>query len=78
MEGEYPYGRVRGRMGGIKEDAFIERPTASSNLYPWEILETKLPTKEHTQAGPRPQHICSRGLPYLASVEQNASNPIEN
>ena len=31
------------------------RPTLSTNLDPWKLPETKLPIKEHTQAGLRPQ-----------------------
>jgi hypothetical protein len=40
--------------------------------------ETKPKTKEHTCAGSRPQHICSRGLPRMGSVGQNALNPVES
>lgn len=29
-------------------------PTELTNLDPWELSETEPPTKEHTQAGPRP------------------------
>ena len=32
----------------------IGRPTLSTNPDPWELPETKPPTKEHTWAGPRP------------------------
>ena len=32
----------------------IGRPTVSTNLDPWELPETKPPTKEHAWAGLRP------------------------
>ena len=32
----------------------IGRPAVSTNLDPWELPETKPPTKEHTWAGPWP------------------------
>jgi hypothetical protein len=50
-----PYGRVRERIEGNEGDGNpIEILTVSTNLNPSELPETKLPTKEHTQAGPRP------------------------
>jgi hypothetical protein len=46
-----PCGRVRGRIEGTEGDGNpIGRPTVSTNLDPWELPETKPPTKEHTQA----------------------------
>jgi hypothetical protein len=66
--------------GGLKELKVIasppggggERPRVSTNLGPSKLPETEPPTKEHThtQAGPRSLHICSRGLPCLASVRE--------
>ena len=38
------------------------RPTASTNLYPWELLATNPSTKEHTKAGPWHLHT------YVANV----------
>ena len=54
-----PYGGIRGRTeGGEGDDNPIGRPTMSTNLDPWELLETEPPTKEHTQAGLRaPEHM---------------------
>ena len=47
------YGRVRGRTEGAEGDGNpIARPTVSTNQNPWELSETKQPTKEHTWAGP--------------------------
>lgn len=53
------------------------RPKVPTNLEPWEQPEIKPQTKQHTRAGPRPRHICSRGLACLASVIEEASDPIE-
>jgi hypothetical protein len=57
-----PYGRVRGNSEGTEADGCtIERPTELTNLEPWELPETKLSTKDPTQAGPRPlAHIDQR------------------
>jgi hypothetical protein len=38
----------------------IGRTTVSTNLDPWELPETKPPTKEHTWAGPWPSHMKQR------------------
>jgi hypothetical protein len=44
-----PYGRVRVRIEGAEGDGNpIGRPKESTNLYHWEVPETKPPTKEHT------------------------------
>jgi hypothetical protein len=32
----------------------IKRPIVSTNMDPWELLEIKPPTEEHTWTGPRP------------------------
>jgi hypothetical protein len=32
----------------------IRKSTESTNLGPWRLTETILPTKEHARAGPRP------------------------
>ena len=55
----------------------IGRPTVSTNPDPSELSETKPPTKEHTLAGLRPQKLCSRGLPCVASVGEDEPNPAE-
>ena len=50
-----PNGRVRERNEDNEGDGNpIEILTVSTNLNPLELPETKLPTKEHTQVGPRP------------------------
>ena len=50
----YSYGRVRGRIKRAEgEGNPIGRSTVSTNLENWEPLETKLPTKEHTQTSLR-------------------------
>ena len=50
-----PYGRGMGRIEADEGDGNpIGRTTVSTNLDPWELQETKLPTKEHTRAGPSP------------------------
>ena len=44
-----------GEIEGAEGDGNpIGRPTVSTNLNPWELPETKPPTKEHTWAGPWP------------------------
>ena len=73
-----PCGRVRGRIEGAEGDGnSIGRPTISTNTDPWELPETKPPTKEHTQGGLMAWHICSRRLPCQGSVAEDVSNPVE-
>ena len=49
------YGRLRGRSEGAETVGNpIGRPLVSTNLEPWELPETKPPTKVHTWAGPKP------------------------
>jgi hypothetical protein len=51
-EVEDPYGKVSGRIEGAKGDHNpIGRTKVSTNLDPWELPETELPTKEHTWGG---------------------------
>jgi hypothetical protein len=71
-----PHGRVRGSIEEAEGDGnSIGRTTVSTNLYGSELPENKLLTKE--LAGLWPQHMCSRGLSYLASVGEDESNPVE-
>ena len=79
MEIRDHYGRVRGKIDGPQRDRTYPRgrPTESTNLDPWKLPETEPPTKEQIQAGPWPWHIYSRGLPLLASVGEDVSNPVE-
>ena len=45
-----PYGRVRRMIEGSEGDGNpTGRPTVPTNLNPWKLPETELPTKEHTQ-----------------------------
>ena len=63
MEIEDPYRRVRGRIEGTEGNGNPPgRPTVSTNLNPWEFPENELPTRGHTWADLRPQHLCNRGL----------------
>jgi hypothetical protein len=59
----------------------IGRPEVSTNSYPWELSETEPPTRQHTVDGPRKAcpilHICSRGLPGLASLVEDVPSPPE-
>ena len=78
------YGRVKGMIEGAEKDGNpIGRTTVSTNLDPWELPDTEPPTKEHIWIGlshsvqTYVQHICSRGLPCLASVGENVPNPFE-
>ena len=46
-----PYGRIRERIEGTKgNDNPIGRTIVSTNRNPWELSETKPPTKKHTWA----------------------------
>lgn len=80
-----PYGRV-GIEGTEGDDNLIGRTRVSTNLDPWELPENtkkvggKPPTKEHTQARlglSPPPPPCRRRLTCLASVGEDAPNPIE-
>ena len=53
----------------------IGRPAVSTNQDPWELSDTEPPTRQHIKAYLR--HIYNRGLPYLASVEEDVPNPSE-
>lgn len=59
-----PYERVRGCIYRIEmEGNLIGRQTMSTNLNKWELSETELPPKEHTQASLRSQaHIAYVGF----------------
>jgi hypothetical protein len=51
MEVRKPCGRDRRRIEDPQGYGNpTGRPTVSTNLDPWELLETEPPTKEHTQA----------------------------
>jgi hypothetical protein len=43
----------------------------SINLDPWDLSDTRPPTKHQTLADMRPWHIYSRGLPGLAPVRED-------
>jgi hypothetical protein len=46
---------VRGMTEGAEGDVNpIGRTTVSTNLVPWDLPKTRLPTKEYTWAGPWP------------------------
>jgi hypothetical protein len=73
-----PYGRVSGRFGGPQGDGNpTGRPAVSTNLNPWQLPETKLTPKSIHGLVQGPRHLCSRGLPCLASVGQDAPNSAE-
>ena len=49
-----PYGWIKGRMEDTeKEDYPIGRPAVSTTPDPWDVSETKSPTRQHTVAGQR-------------------------
>jgi len=77
-----PYGRVRGKTEGAEGVGKpIGRPTnlVSTNLDLWELAETKSPTKKTIhRLICCSMHICSRELPFLASVGKDVPNPLEN
>jgi hypothetical protein len=80
IEGGDPYGRVRERTEGAEgakgDGNHIRRPTESTILDLWELPETKTPTKKYGLVC-GPWHICSRGLPFLDSVEEDVVNPVK-
>ena len=77
-EAEDPYGSIKGRTEEAEGDCNpTGRPTVSTSLDAWKLLETELPAKEHAQTSERPWHLLSRGLPCLASVGKDELNPIE-
>jgi hypothetical protein len=50
MELGNSYRKVGGRIEGPEGDeTSTGRPTEPTNLDPWHLLDTKQPTKEHTQ-----------------------------
>ena len=67
-------------MGRIEEVEGGWQPHRNNNginySRPLELSETKLPTKEHTWAVDS-HYICSRGLPFLASVGKDVPNLLE-
>jgi hypothetical protein len=55
IEVEDSYGRVRRRIEDHEGDRNCAgRPTVSTKLEPWELLQTEPPTKEHIPSGARP------------------------
>ena len=48
-----PQGRIE--TASVVKDT-TRRPTESTNLSPWGLTETELPTKEHAEPGPRSPH----------------------
>ena len=73
MEVGGSYGRFGRRIKGPEgEGNPTKRPTESINLDPCQVSETEPPTEEHTWAGLPSPHL---GLPWLAVVGENGSNP---
>jgi hypothetical protein len=63
-----PNGGVRGRTEGVKGVCNHTGRTLSTNQIPPEFPGTKPPTKEN---------ICSRGLPYMASMGGEVLGSVE-
>jgi hypothetical protein len=65
---------------GLKElegdGNFIERLTVSTNSDPWELPEPRIPKSVHGLVY-GPWHICSRGLPCMASAGEDAPNLVD-
>ena len=75
IEDEDPYGRVGGRIEGAEREHNSKgKPTISTNPDSSELPETKPLTKGLVHG---PWHICSRGLPCLASVGKDVPSPIK-
>ena len=72
-----PFGKDRGRTKGAEGDYNpTGRTTISINVDPSELPETKPPKSIHGMVY-GPWHICSRGLPCLASVRDSVPNSVE-
>ena len=54
----------------------IGRPGVSTNPDPQDLSDTEPPTRQDTLAGPKPPYIYSRGLSGLASMREDAPNPL--
>jgi hypothetical protein len=67
-----PYDLISESIEEVKvEGNPIGRPAVSTNVEPRELPKTEPPTRQHTQTGP------SKGLPGLASLGKDESNPWE-
>lgn len=74
--GQGPLWKSWGKVKGPKGDRNSpERPTVSTNLDPWELLQTEPPSKSIHGLDRDLQHICIRGLLYPASVGEHVLNP---
>ena len=68
----------RARTVGIEGVCnLIGRTTISTSQTPPELPGTKPPTKEYTGGTHGSSWICSRGLPYLASLGGEPLGPVE-
>ena len=57
----------------MEEDvSLIGRTIVSANLDPWKLSEPESPIKSTHGLVLGPQHLCSTGLPCLASMRKNA------
>jgi hypothetical protein len=61
-----PKGEVRARTVGAEGVYNPVEKTITTNQTPQKLRRTKPPTKEYTEEGS--SLMCSRGLPYLASM----------
>jgi hypothetical protein len=50
-------------------------PAVSTDLDHRDLSDIEPPTRQHTPADMRPQHIYSRGLQGLDSIREGAPNP---
>jgi hypothetical protein len=76
-EADDPCGSIRERLEEAeKEGDPVGVPAVSSNLDPGDLLNTGLPTRQHTPADMRPP-IYSRGLLGLGTVREDTPNPQE-
>ena len=72
------FGWIRKRLEETEEEGNpIGRPAVSTNLDPWDLSDTEPPTRQHTLADMRSQHMYSRGLPALASVREDTPKPLD-
>jgi hypothetical protein len=72
------YGTIRGRIEGTEVDSNpIEKNRGQLAWTPGISQRLSHHPKSIHRLVQGPWHICSRGLPCLASVEEDAPNPVE-
>jgi hypothetical protein len=61
----------------VEEGDHIGRPAFSTNLTPWDLLDTESPTRQHAPADMRPPTHIQQRMPGLDSIREDEPNPQE-